>query len=82
VAYALHGRDRSQTPVMRNPMSLLHLGAELLREDIATVVVENRAEVKPARAEQLDGCEFSWPTLVDGCRLVFELTRGLEHDER
>ena len=58
-----------------------HVGAELPRDDVAAVVIENRAEIEPAPTENLDIGEVSLPKLVDGRRLVLELIGSLQDDE-
>ena len=58
-----------------------HVGAELPRDDVAAVIVENRAEIEPTPAQYLDVGEVGLPKLIDRRGLVFELTGGLDHDE-
>lgn len=48
---------------------------------MATVIVEDRAEIKPTPAENLEAGEVGPPELVDGSDLVFELIGRLYHDE-
>ena len=59
----------------------LYVGAKLPGDDVATVVIENRAEIEPAPAEHLDVGEVGLPKLVDGRRLVLELISCFQNDE-
>ena len=58
-----------------------HVGAELPGDDVAAVIVEDRAEIEPTPAQNLDIGEVGLPKLVDGRRLVLELIGSLEDDE-
>ena len=59
----------------------LHVGAKLPGDDVATVVIEDRAEIQPAPAEHFDVGEVGLPKLVDGRRLVLELISCFQNDE-
>ena len=58
-----------------------HVGTKLPRNDVTAVVVENRAEIEPAPAENLDVRKICLPKLVDPSRLVLELIGCLDDDE-
>ena len=58
------------------------VGAELPGDDVAAVVVEDRAEIEPAPAQYFDVSEVRLPKLVDPSCLVFELIGSLDDDER
>ena len=60
-----------------------HVCAEFPRDDVATVIVEDRAEMgaQHAPAQNLDVGEVCLQKLVDRGCFVFELVRRLEHDE-
>ena len=45
------------------------------------VIVEDRAEIEPAPANDLQICEVSLPKLVDGCGFVSEPTGSLDDNE-
>jgi hypothetical protein len=55
----------------------LHVGAELPGDDVAAVVVEDRGEVEPAPADDLQVGEIGLPKLVPGGELI----GGLYHHE-
>ena len=46
-----------------------HVGAQFPRDDIAAVIIQDRAEIEPAPADDLQISEVSLPELVDRCRL-------------
>ena len=58
-----------------------HVRAKLPGHDVAAVIIKDCAEIEPAPAENLDVGKVGLPKLIDGCRFVFELVGGLEHDE-
>ena len=58
-----------------------HVCAKLPRDDVAAVIIQDRAEIKPAPANDLEVSEVRLPQLVDGRCLVFELIGRLDHDE-
>ena len=58
-----------------------HVSAELPRDDVAAVIVQDCAEVEPAPTDDFEIGEVGLPKLVDGCRFVFELTGGFNHDK-
>ena len=58
-----------------------HVVAKLPGDDVAARVVEDRTEIEPAPAEDLDVGEVCLPKLVDGRRLVLELIARLQDDE-
>ena len=49
-------------------------------DDVAAVVVQDRAEVEPAPTQNLQVREVSLPKLVDAGRLVLELIGRLDDD--
>jgi hypothetical protein len=57
----------------------LHRGAELPGDDVAAVVVEDRAEIEPAPADHLEIGEVGLPKLVRARGLVPELIGCLDH---
>ncbi len=59
-----------------------HGRAELPRDDVAAVVVQNRAEVEPAPPQNLEIGKVGLPQLVDRRCLVLELVCSFQHDER
>jgi hypothetical protein len=46
--------------------------------DVAAVIVQDRAEIEPAPAQNLEVGKVSLPELVDGRGFVFELAHGLD----
>ena len=58
-----------------------HVCAKLPRDDVAAVIIKDRAEIKPAPANDLEIGEVRLPQLVDGRGFVFELVGRLDHDE-
>jgi len=58
-----------------------HVGAELPRNDVAAVIIKDRAEIEPAPANDFEIGEVRLPQLIDGCGLVFELAGGLDDNE-
>ena len=58
-----------------------HVGAKLPRDDVAAVIIKDRAEIEPSPADDLQIGEVGLPELVDGGGFVFELARSLDHDE-
>src|SRR5947209_15433535 len=59
----------------------LHRGAQLPGDDVAGKVVEDRREVEPSPANDLEISEVRLPELVWCRRLILELVRGFHHDE-
>ena len=59
----------------------LPVGAELPRDDIAAVVVENGAEMEVSPADHFEVGEVGLPELVRSCGLVSELVGGLDDYE-
>ena len=59
-----------------------HICAQFPRDDIATVIIQNCAQVKPTPAQNLEVGEVRLPKLIDGRGFIFELTCGLDHDKR
>ena len=59
-----------------------HVGAELPRDEVAAVIVQDRAEIKPPPANDLEIGEVRLPQLIDGRGFVFELTGSLDDDKR
>jgi len=74
------GRLKGEIKCVRHVFSP-HVGAELPRDDVTAVIVENSAEIEPAPAENLDIGEVCLPELVNGRCLIFELTGRLDDDE-
>ena len=58
-----------------------HGGAELPGDDEAGVVVEDRREIEPAPADDLEVGEVGLPELVRRRGLLRERVGGLHHDE-
>ena len=58
-----------------------HVGAQLPSDDVAAVIVQNRAEIEPAPAQYLDVGEVGLPKLIDRSRFVFELVGCFDDDE-
>ena len=58
-----------------------HVGAKFPRDNVAAVVVEDRAEIEPPPAQNFEISEVCLPQLVDGCGFVFELAGRFDHDE-
>jgi len=58
-----------------------HVGAALPRDDVAAVIVQGRAEIKPPPANDLEIGEVGLPQLIDGRGFVFELTGSLDDDK-
>ena len=58
-----------------------HVRAKLPRDDVTAVIVEDRAEIEPAPADDLEIGEVGLPKLVDGRRLVFELVCRFDRRE-
>jgi hypothetical protein len=59
----------------------LHRGAQLPGDDVAGEVVEDRRQVEPSPADDLEISEVRLPELVWCRRLILELVRGFHHDE-
>lgn len=59
----------------------LHVAAELPANDVARVVVEDRGQVKPAPANDLEVGEVGLPHLVCCRRLLLKQIRSLDDDE-
>ncbi|CUK20734.1 hypothetical protein RUE5091_04553 [Ruegeria denitrificans] len=53
--------------------------AELPGNDIAAVIVQDRAEIKPAPADDLEVSEVGLPHLVDGGGFIRELVGCFDH---
>ena len=62
-------------------VSCPHIGAELPRDDVAAVIVEDRAEIEPTPPKDLDIGKIGLPELVDRCDFAYELTGNLDDDE-
>ena len=58
-----------------------HVGPEFPRDDVAAVVVEDRAEIEPPPADDLQIGEVGLPKLIDRGGFVFELVRSLDRCE-
>ena len=58
-----------------------HVRAELPRDDVTAVVVQDRAEIEPAPTQYLDVGEVGLPKLIDRSCFIFELTGCLYDDE-
>ena len=58
-----------------------HVRAEFPRDDVAAVVIQDRAEIIPTPADDLEVGEVRLPQLINPSRLIFELTGGFDHDE-
>jgi len=58
-----------------------HVCAKFPRDNVAAVVVEDRAEIEPPPAQNFEISEVCLPQLVDGCGFVFELARRRYNDE-
>lgn len=50
-----------------------HVRAEFPRDDVATVVIQDRAEIIPTPTDDLEVGEVCLPHLVDCCGFVFKL---------
>ena len=59
-----------------------HIGAEFPRDNEATVVVQDSAEVEPAPTKHFEIGEVCLPQLIDGRGFVFELAGSLDDNER
>src|SRR5664279_1843466 len=57
-----------------------HRGTEPPGHDVAREVIEHGREIVPSPASDLEVSEVRLPKLVDGCGLVLELVRRLDHD--
>jgi hypothetical protein len=57
-----------------------HGGTELPGHDVAREVVQHGREIVPSPAGDLEVSEVCLPKLVDGCGLVLELVRRLDHN--
>jgi len=58
-----------------------HVGAELPGDNVAAVIVEDRAKIEPTPPKDLDVGKVSLPKLVDPSCFVFELIGCLDDDE-
>ena len=58
-----------------------HIGAELPRDDVAAIIVEDGAEIEPTPSQNFDVGKVCLPELIDRCGFVFELVSGLDHNE-
>ena len=56
-------------------------GAELPRDNVATVIIKDRAEIKPTPANDLEIGEVRLPQLIDGRGFVFELVCSFDRRE-
>lgn len=72
------GRRQCQFDRVRHITSP-HVGAELPRDDVAAVIVQDCAEIIPTPADNLEVREVCLPHLVDGGGFVCELISGLDH---
>ncbi len=59
-----------------------HGRAELPGDNVAAVIVEDRAEIEPAPSQYLELGEVGLPKLVDGRCFVLELIGRLQDNER
>ncbi len=59
-----------------------HVRAELPRDDVTAVIIQDGTEIEPAPTQYLDVSEVGLPKLVDPSCLVFELIGCLDDDER
>src|SRR5438445_11167344 len=59
----------------------LHRGAQLPGDDVAGEVVEDRRQVEPSPADNLEISEVRLPALVWRRRLVAELIGSLHHEK-
>ena len=66
---------------MHSAHTQLGSGAKLPRDDVAAVIIKDRAEREPPPADDLQIGEVSLPKLIDRRGFVFELARGLDHDK-
>ena len=57
-----------------------HVGAKLPGDDVAAVVIQDRVQIIPAPANDLEVGEVGLPHLVDGCVFVVELLRRFDGD--
>lgn len=58
-----------------------HIGAQFPSDDVAAVIVQDRAEIEPAPADDLEVGEVSLPKLIDRRGFVFELAGRLDRCE-
>ena len=58
-----------------------HRGAQLPGDDVARVIIEDRRQVHPAPADDLEVGKIGLPHLVWSCRLVGKLGCRLDDDE-
>ena len=58
-----------------------HVSAEFPRDDVAAVIVQDRAEIEPSPADDLQIGEVFLPKLIDRGGFVFELVRSLDYDK-
>jgi len=56
-----------------------HVRAEFPANDVAAVIIQNRAEVEPTPTDDLEVGEVGLPHLVDGGGLVSELVGSFDH---
>ena len=57
-----------------------HVAAEFPADDVARVVVQDRGQVKPAPADDLEIGKIRLPHLVWRCGFVLKLVRSLDND--
>ncbi len=58
-----------------------HGRAQLPGDDVAAIIVQDRAEIEPPPADHLEIGEVGLPKLVDRRCFVLELIGGFQHDE-
>ena len=58
-----------------------HVSAELPRDDVTAVIVQNRTEIEPAPTKNLDVVKVGLLKLVNRRRLIFELAGNFNDDE-
>ena len=58
-----------------------HVCAQLPRDNVATVIIKDRAEIEPTPANDLEIGKVRLPKLIDGRGFVFELVCSFDHDE-
>ena len=69
------GRLQSQVERVSHVLSP-HIGAEIPLDGVAAVIVQDRAEIEPAPAQNFEVGKVSLPELVNGRSFVFELAGG------
>ena len=58
-----------------------HVCAELPRDDVAAVIIQDRAEIKPSPAKNLEIGEVGLPKLMDRRGFIFEFACSLDHNK-